>query len=198
MQMRFKSTPTLAFLAALVSVSGSRVCVFAQEPEAAGVSGDTANLPDATALSPTNLLFAAREIMKAAGTCALITVDADGAPHARAMDPFVPESDMKVWFGTNPISRKVEHIRADPRVTLYYFDRPTISYVTIHGTARLVDDPAEKAARWKDDWAAFYSDRDESYMLIEVTPNRIEVVSPPREILGESATWEVPAVDLGG
>lgn len=165
----------------------------AQEPEAAAVSDSVED----SALSPVNLLFAAKEIMEAAEICALITVDSDGTPHARAMDPFAPESDMKIWFGTNPASRKVEHIRRDPRVTLYYWDKATISYVTLHGTARLVEDPAEKAARWKDDWAVFYPDRDESYMLIEVTPNRIEVVSPPRQILGESATWEVPAVDLG-
>ena len=27
------------------------------------------------------------------------------------------------------------------------------------GRAEIVDDPAEKAKRWKDDWAAFYSDK---------------------------------------
>ena len=171
----------------------------AQEPEAAGVDAQEAQeVQEVAPFGPADLITAAREIMEAAANCALITIDADGAPHARAMDPFAPEVDMKVWFGTNPDSRKVAHIRADPRVALYYFDRPSISYVTIHGTARLVDDPAEKAARWKEDWAAFYPDRDESYMLIEVTPTRIEVVSPPRQILGESATWEVPAVELDG
>ena len=55
------------------------------------------------------------EIMSAAGTCTLITLDQEGRPRARVMDAFLPEDDFTVWFGTNPKSRKVAQIKNDPR-----------------------------------------------------------------------------------
>ena len=142
------------------------------------------------------LLGAAREIMKAARYCALITQDATGRAQARAMDAFPPDDAMVVWFGTNPLSRKVTEIGRDPRVTLYYFDPQAQGYVTILGRARLVDDPKEKKARWKDAWKEFYPDRGKDYLLIAVTPERIEVVSPKHGVEGKSATWSTPSVEM--
>ena len=106
------------------------------------------------------LVAYAREIMTNARYCALISVDSVGRARARTMDPFPADEDMVVWLGTNSRSRKVAEIRRHPRVTLYYFDRENQSYVTIYGTARLVNDPKEKAKRWKDEWKAFYPDRE--------------------------------------
>jgi len=65
--------------------------------------------------SKDSLIVAAREIMKAAGYCALITVDSSGQPQARVMDAFLPEDDMVVWLATNPKSRKVKQLRRDSR-----------------------------------------------------------------------------------
>ena len=90
------------------------------------------------------LMTAAREIMTAAGTCALITLDKEDRPRVRVMDPFLPESDFTVWFGTNSKSRKVDQINNNPKVTLYYLDSDSSGYVMIHGTAQLVNDQKEK------------------------------------------------------
>ncbi len=140
------------------------------------------------------LMNAAKEIMAAAGTCALITLDEEGRPRVRAMDPFSPESDFTVWFGTNSKSRKVSQIKNDPRVTLYYLDGDASGYVMIHGTAELVNDKAEKVKRWKDAWEAFYKDKTEEYLLIKVRPVWMEVSSTPRGIYGDTITWQPPAV----
>lgn len=148
--------------------------------------------------TPDSIIVVAREVIAAARFGALITIDSSGQPRARVMDPFPPEADMTVWLATNPRSRKVGHLRADPRVTLYYFDPGSLSYVTLTGTARLVDDPAEKARRWKEGWEAFYPNRDASYLLIEVTPVRLEVVSPMRGLSGNPATWTPDGVILDG
>jgi len=72
--------------------------------------------------SKNKLIHAARKIMAAAGTCALITIDEEGIPKVRAMDPFILENDFTVWFGTNAKSRKVNQINNDARVTLYYLN----------------------------------------------------------------------------
>jgi general stress protein 26 len=142
------------------------------------------------------LLEVAREIMKAARYCALITLDSSGRAQARTMDAFPPDNDMVVWFGTNPLSRKVKEIERDPRVTLYYFDHKLQGYATILGRARLVDDPEEKRVRWKDDWKEFYPDRNKDYLLIAVIPERIEVVSPKHGVAGGNAGWTPPSVDV--
>jgi general stress protein 26 len=147
-------------------------------------------------LSQAELVAAAREIMTTARYCALITLDSSGRPHARTLDPFPPDEDMVVWLGTNPRSRKIAEIRRNPRVTLYYFDREGQAYVTISGIARLVNDPEEKAKRWKDEWKDFYPDRARDYLLIAVKPEWLEVVSVKKGIVGDPDTWKAPTVNF--
>jgi general stress protein 26 len=139
------------------------------------------------------LLAVARDVMLAARYTALITLDATGHPQARAVDPFAPDDGFVVWIGTNRRTRKVGEVRRDPRVTLYYFDEVSAAYVTIRGSARVVTDSAETARRWKPEWEAFYPDRAD-YVLIAVTPQRLEVVSEERSIVGDPETWTPPAV----
>lgn len=146
--------------------------------------------------SQEELITAAREIMTTTRYCALITTGGRGRANARTMDAFAPDENLVVWFGTNPLSRKVSEIRRNPHVTLYYFDRENLAYVSIQGVARLVNDAKEKARHWKDDWKAFYPDRDKSYLLIEVRPVRLEVVNTKTGIVGTSRDWQPPSVNL--
>src|SRR5436190_12135358 len=74
------------------------------------------------------LIAEAREIMTTTRYCALITIDSSGRAEARTMDAFAPDEKMIVWFGTNPLTRKVADIRRHPRVTLYYFDSENQAY----------------------------------------------------------------------
>ena len=143
------------------------------------------------------ILQVATEIMEAARYCALITLGEDGQPQARAMDAFHPDADMTVWLATNPATRKVEQIRRDPRVTLFYLAPDASGYVTMAGTAHLVDEPEAKARWWKEEWEAFYTDRDRGYLLIRVEPEWLEVVSEADGISGDPTTWEPPRVAFG-
>jgi general stress protein 26 len=139
------------------------------------------------------MIKAAREVMTSVSYCALITLDAKGTPCIRAMDPFKPENDMTVWLGTNPKSRKVQQIKSNSRVTLYYLNTDGSGYVTIYGHAKLINDPVEKQARWKNEWEAFYPDRSESYMLIKVIPDSLELISYAHGISGDPVTWTPPS-----
>jgi general stress protein 26 len=143
-----------------------------------------------------DLLQAAREIIGAARFCALVTLDSAGRLQARAIDAFAPDSDLVVRIGTNRRTRKVAEIARDPRVTLYYFHAPSASYVTLQGRARVVTDTADTRRYWKPEWEAFYPDREADYVLIAVTPERLEVVSEARGIGGDSRTWRPPAVEF--
>ena len=147
------------------------------------------------------VLSAARRIMLAVRYCAVISSGESRWPQARTVDPFPPdEADerMRVWFATNPSSRKVAQIRRQPRVTLHYFDAhaPEQGYATLLGRARLVNDKAEKARRWKEGWEAYWPDRGDSYLLVEVTPERIEVFSPKHGVAADPVTWQPAAVEM--
>ena len=165
----------------LFSVAVSAASTDAQDKDKPGAERD-------------KLIAAAREIMIASRYCALITLDANGKAQARTMDPFPPDQDMVVWLGTNPKSRKVSEITKNPRVVLYYFDPPSQAYVTISGTARIVDDPREKTRHWKDEWKGFYPDREKAYSLIAVTPEKMEVVSVKKGITSDAESWTPPTV----
>ena len=153
--------------------------------------------PARPAPSRDSLLVAARAIITAVRYTTLITLDSTGHPQARAIDPFAPDDDFVVWIGTNRRTRKVGEIRRDPRVTLYYFDELAAAYVTIRGTARIVTDPEETARHWKPEWEAFYPDRAD-YVLIAVTPRRLEIVSEGLGIVGDPVTWTPPVVEFPG
>ena len=142
------------------------------------------------------LIEAAREIIQASRYAALVSLTESGAPRARTMDPFPPDSQFVIWMGTNRASRKVTDIERDPRVLVYYQDPGGAGYVTVEGTAQLVDDAIEKQRRWKEEWAQFYTDRAATYLLIAVTPERLEVVNYRRGVMGDSATWRVPALEF--
>lgn len=136
------------------------------------------------------ILDAAREIIQASGKCALITLDEKGLPQVRTMDPFEPESDFTIWLATNPKSRKVGQLKNNPNVTLYYADKNDNGYVSIYGTAELVNDQQEKDKRWKGEWEDFYSNRTDGYLLIKVIPTRLEVINYSRGINGSPDTWQ--------
>jgi general stress protein 26 len=145
-----------------------------------------------------SLILAAREMIEETRLCALVTIDESGRPHTRTMDPFLPDEDFVIWMGTNRNTRKVEEIQNDPRVNLYYQHPQGAGYVSISGIARLVDDPAEKARRWKEGWEQFYTNRDREYLLIAVTPERMEVINFQRGLFGDPVTWEAPVVEFSG
>jgi general stress protein 26 len=156
-----------------------------------GISQNSNN--DSTDIKLINI---AREIMVSVKTCALITLDEECRPRVRVMDPFIPESDLTVWFGTNPKSRKVNQIKKNPKVTLYYLDSDASGYVMIHGIAEIVNDPIEKEKRWKDEWKAFYPNKPKDYLLIKVSPEWIEIISHAHGVLGDPISWEPPKVIL--
>jgi len=128
-------------------------------------------------ISRDSLLTVARIIIDSARCHTLITVDENGKPQARTMSPFPPEEDMVIWLGTNPRSRKVKQIKNNPNVIVFYYDTKGLSYVSVAGQARIVNDPEKRARYWKESWTRYYPDPENDYTLIEVTPERLEICS---------------------
>lgn len=137
-------------------------------------------------------LAASRTIIDKAGFATLTSLNADGSPDSRIIDPFPVEADFTVWFATNAASRKVGEMRRDPRVSLLYFDKASSSYVMLKGRVTLVTDPKEKAARWKGAWTGMYQDenRGDDYLLVKFVPEQLEVVSVTMVMINDSTMWK--------
>lgn len=144
------------------------------------------------------IMSAARAVIGKARYATFVTLDATGHPQARIVDPFEPEGDLAIWIATNARSRKVVRVAASAKVTLLYFDAAGQSYVTVIGNATLVRDPAERAKRWKEEWAAFYKDRNkgDDYVLIRIRPTRLEVVSAALGMRNDPETWRPVILEL--
>jgi len=139
-------------------------------------------------------LDVARQVIEKVRYGALVTVDADGQPRARTVDPFPPTDDMHVWIATLPTTRKLQQIKRSPQVTLYYADPEGGSYVTIMGTA-VVHEDLETKKRWKHpDVDAFWPDYPDGYALIEVRPSWLELVAP--DVAPDGVTWRPQAVQF--
>ncbi len=140
---------------------------------------------------------AIRAIVAADPTAALVTVDDAGQPRTRSVDVRPLDETWTFWVATNPYTRKVAQIEGHSRVTLYFNVDREGSYVSVMGTARLVDDP-EVIARisWRDDASrsAFWPEFPKDYLLIEITPEWIEVLGAGIE--ADAATWRPQSLEI--
>jgi general stress protein 26 len=143
-----------------------------------------------------SIIAAAREIIGMQKYCALITVDSSGKPQVRTMNPFPPEDDMTVWIATNSRSRKVKEIRNNSKVCLYYANQSQATgYVSITGKAVLVDDMNEKQKRKREYWNQAFPDWN-YLILIQVIPEKLEVLNYKRGMLNDSTTWSTPSIEF--
>jgi general stress protein 26 len=148
--------------------------------------------------SRTEIIAAARDVMEKAVYSTFITLGEDGQPQARVVDPTLPDPNLTIWIGTNALTRKVKDIQRDPRVTLLYFHAASAGYVTVIGRAALVTEAGEKERRWKASWAPFNPNgfRGSDFTLIRVTPSRLEISSPSRNMMNDPKTWLPVVIDL--
>jgi general stress protein 26 len=145
------------------------------------------------------VLKAARDVIGAARYATLTTIDElSGFPQSRVVDPFAPEPDFTIWIGTNAQTRKVQQVARNPRVTLLYFDAPRQHYVSITGAAAVVRDRSQKTRWFKPEWKAFYQNGSEGddYVLLRVTPSRLEIVAESLGMKNDPATWLPVSISL--
>jgi len=125
-----------------------------------------------------------------------ITIDKQGQPRARIMEPFAPDENFIIWLATNPNSRKVDQLKANSSATMHYFDKNSMSYVSLMGQAILVNDEEIKATKWRDGWERFYKNQTDDYLLIQFTPKTLELISVLNHFTGDTLTWKPHLVAL--
>jgi general stress protein 26 len=148
-------------------------------------------------ISRDSLLAAARAVIDSTRYCTVITLDENGSPRARPMEPFPPEPDMTIWLGTKRNTRKVEDIKRDPTIVLCYLMPSGMGYVSVYGKAELVDDLTARQKWWKPEWAGFYPDKEKDFIPIRVNPIKIEVVNYASGVAGDPKTWRPPIIEFG-
>jgi general stress protein 26 len=157
-----------------------------------------AQAPQPATPSREEVIAAAKDIMQQAKFSTLVTIGRDKQPQARIVEPFPPDADLTIWIGTNSVTRKVDEIRRNKRVTLMFFSPSTFEYVTILGTATIDTDPMHKAAHWNSAWSSLYKDqnRGDDYVLLRVKPVRLELISQQRGMRNDPKTWLPVTLDL--
>ncbi len=63
-----------------------------------------------------------------------------------------------LWFVTSNETHKVDELEADPNVCLGYYDNGTKEWVSVSGTAALVQDRAKIHELYEPDWKAHFED----------------------------------------
>ena len=111
----------------------------------------------------------------------LTTTDTDGTLRSRPMATQKEEFDGDLWFFTGRGSHKVAEIDADHRVNLSYSDPGSSKYVSVSGTARLVQDPAKAEKMWTPFYKAWFPKglEDPDLCLLRVTPTQAEYWDTP-------------------
>lgn len=147
--------------------------------------------------SPVNrdtLLVAAREIISQTTYCALATVDENGQPQVRTMNPFPPNDELITWFATSRTSRKVKEIKNNPKVCVYYADHLNArGYVSITGRAEVIDDK-ELLVKMKREYWSGMPNWQEIFVLIKIVPETLEVINYKHGLNNDPNTFRAPSI----
>lgn len=89
-----------------------------------------------------------QEIIDSIEVGMLTTMQDDGDHRSRPMQTQKLDANGCLWFLTSRSSHKTEELQKHPNVNVSYADTDAQSYVSVVGTASLVDDPAVKEDLW--------------------------------------------------
>jgi general stress protein 26 len=135
------------------------------------------------------ILSVSREIIKGAYFADFVSIDKKGMPKIRVIEPFFPDPQWQIFFGTNPKSRKVKEINNNPKTALHYFDKSRLAYVSLYGKAFIETDSLLRKKYWKESWKKFYPDKEKDYLLIRFIPQKLEMIHLTKGYTGDSVTW---------
>jgi len=126
------------------------------------------------------------ELMETAEAVYLNTIDKDGFPNTRALFnlrnkeqyPGLVElfqkhrDDLLIYFSTNTSSRKVQQIRANPAVSVFYCNPKKFHGLMLAGKIEIVADPEIKKALWQEGWEKYYPNGvdDPDFTILRLSP----------------------------
>ena len=124
-------------------------------------------------------LSTVRSIMKDVRTCMFVTSAEGGHLHAAPMTTQEAEFDGDAWFIAKADSETVRNLTARPHVNVSYSG--STSWVSVAGTAALVDDAAKKKELWNTFTEAWFPDGqdDPSVVVVKVSGDSAQYWDSP-------------------
>ena len=130
------------------------------------------------------------KLIKDIDICMFVT-RADGAVRGRPMsNNGKVEFDGDSWFFSYRDTPKVEEIEADPNVQLAYIATEKGTWISVEGTAQVVEDDARKRKLWDKQLEAWFKDgpEDDNVVLLKVSAERIHAWADGEELVGDPDT----------
>ena len=131
------------------------------------------------------------ELMEISEACYLTTIDNRGFPQTRAMlnlrnSECYPNlvslfkkhnHDHLVYFTTNTSSQKINQIKNNPKVSVYYSKPREWRGLMLGGTIEIVEEQAIKNSLWQDSWTMYYSGgpTDPDYTILALKPDVLKL-----------------------
>ena len=139
----------------------------------------TSDTQTTNAQSSPESLETVRSIMKDVRTCMVVTTVADGSLHAAPMTTQEAEFDGDVWFIASTRSETVRNLTTRPHVNVSYAG--TSAWLSLTGSAHVVDDVAKKKELWNTFTEAWFPEGEDDPSVVVV------------KVSGESAQyWDSP------
>ena len=115
----------------------------------------------------------------------MASIAPEGFLHARPMVAQHQEGTSELWFFTDRNSEKIPELRADPRVMLSYAEPSDQTYVSISGTASLVEDRSKIRELWSEPMRTWFPKGvdDPEIVLIRVDAERAQYWDSPSSTL---------------
>lgn len=115
----------------------------------------------------------------------LVTEDREGHLRSRPMAVQRAPFDGDLWFFTNESSPKVDEVARDQRVNVSFSDAHRQRYVSVSGTAGIVQDHAKMAELWHDDLRAWFPKglQDPELALLRVSVHEAEYWDTPPSLV---------------
>ncbi len=85
----------------------------------------------------------------------------DGHLVSRPMATQAPSPGADLWFVTDKSTDKLDELSADEHVNVAYYNTKSREYVSVSGTARVVDDRSKIRELYRPDWKAWFGGEDQ-------------------------------------
>lgn len=126
------------------------------------------------------------ELMESSKAAYLTTINLEGYPITRAMfnlrnkEQFPEfsglfkqlENKFEIYISTNTSSSKTEHIKKNPKISVYYCEPEDFKGVMFNGDVEIIEDMEIKKQIWLDWWTKYYREglEDPDYTLLRLKP----------------------------
>lgn len=136
------------------------------------------------------------ELIRDVDIAMFTTTGVDGRLYSRPLGTQQVEFDGDLWFATAADSPKVAEISLNPWVNVAYASPSKNTYVSVAGTARIVDDRAKVEELWSPAMKLFFpgGKDDPNLRLIHVRAESAEYWDGPGTLLGKALSFVLSAV----